>query len=347
MSTTQPPSNPDTARRSAADPRARYVIRPVEPGRRRRMLGLLLTGKARGGEMAADQFIALAASEPWATDELWAAWRGDEPAAVVLLVPCVGRTAVVFISPAGSADYPDAAGQLLDAVCGRQPPERFSILQTLAEPHQSAEIQVFASAGFEPLAHLVYMERAGGSDDLAALGSVRRPEVAVRTVDPSFTLSRFRPELEGDFARGIERSYEGTLDCPRLLGLRTTDDVIAGHRAVGQFDPDLWWCIHAHGRAEGVVLLNPHPARSCLELVYLGLGPHLRGKRLGRLLMRHALAQAHRRGLGLVQLAVDELNTPAMKLYQELGFQSVSRRLAMIRALNHAANPPSTNTGNG
>jgi len=82
-------------------------------------------------------------------------------------------------------------------------------------------------------------------------------------------------------------------------------------------------------------LLNgAHPATGSagsVELVYLGLVPEARGRGLGRRLLEHGLALLKGRSERAVVLAVDERNTPAMKLYREAGFRPSLRRVAFIR----------------
>jgi hypothetical protein len=54
------------------------------------------------------------------------------------------------------------------------------------------------------------------------------------------------------FHETLMRTYEGPGDCPELCGLRTADEVVAGYRAQGQFDPGNWWLAGAGGAPVGV-----------------------------------------------------------------------------------------------
>jgi ribosomal protein S18 acetylase RimI-like enzyme len=74
-----------------------------------------------------------------------------------------------------------------------------------------------------------------------------------------------------------------------------------------------------------------------LELVYLGLTPAARGRGLGDLMMRRALALAAADGAGRLSLAVDSDNVPALKLYYRHGMQRVGAKLALMRRLDRAA----------
>ena len=97
------------------------------------------------------------------------------------------------------------------------------------------------------------------------------------------------PEL----LEALESSYQDTLDCPELCGLRETPDVLDSHRSTGVFDPALWWMVHVNGQARGCALFNRCPEQRTIELVYLGLSPELRGRGLGKWLLR-PLCLGHR-----------------------------------------------------
>jgi len=87
------------------------------------------------------------------------------------------------------------------------------------------------------------------------------------------------------------------------------------------------------GAPLGVLLLARAPRTNALELVYLGLAPAARGRGLGDLAMRHALAVVAREGAGQLSLAVDANNAPALKLYYRHGLKRMTSRIAMIRDL--------------
>ena len=101
-------------------------------------------------------------------------------------------------------------------------------------------------------------------------------------------LEPYSAKTHGLFCEAIAGSYTDTLDCPSLSGMREMEDVLAGHKAVGPFDPQLWSVAVRGGKAAGCLLLSEIPARRGLELVYLGLAPFARGQGLGRALMLRA-----------------------------------------------------------
>ena len=47
-------------------------------------------------------------------------------------------------------------------------------------------------------------------------------------------------ELGQQVDLALDRSYVDTMDCPELCGMRATADILASHKATGEFDPSLW-----------------------------------------------------------------------------------------------------------
>ena len=129
----------------------------------------------------------------------------------------------------------------------------------------------------------------------------------------------------------LESSYEGTLDCPGLCGLRQTRDIIAGHRALGRVEPDGWILLKVDGHFEGVIMINRSPDKSGYELVYLGMSKAVRNRGLGRYLLEEAVHRFSGRGPRRMTLAADANNTPALSLYASMGFTASMRRTACIR----------------
>jgi ribosomal protein S18 acetylase RimI-like enzyme len=239
-----------------------------------------------------------------------------------LWVPSPGRTALIFAP--NMREHPGAAGA--SAACVKQALEDAAaagvvLVQAMIEPGDAVGQQAFESAGLWLLAKLQYMER--------------RPPLMVPTVTlpAGVKLEPYSAGTHDLFKETIQESYRDTLDCPALSGLRDMEDVVAGHKAVGPFDPQLWSLIVEHNRPLGVMLLADVVARNALELVYLGLVPAARGRGLGRALMNRVLAISARRGFALASCAVDAGNEPAVRLYKRCGFTRVAERSAMIKKL--------------
>ena len=243
-----------------------------------------------------------------------------------LWVPSPGRTAMLF-GPSLS-EFPEAAKgteAAIGAVLADAKQAGIVLVQSMMEPADAAGKTVFAEAGLSQLATLTYMER--------------KPPALTAHV-PEFTLPSdlrmlpYAANTHALFAEAIVRSYEETMDCPALSGMRDVADIIAGHKGAGHFDPQLWGVlVNEAEKPVGCLLLGEIPARACLETVYLGLVPEARGRGLGRILMQRVLAIASRRHYEVTTLAVDAANTPAVALYRRCGYVSVAQRIAMIRRL--------------
>jgi mycothiol synthase len=119
--------------------------------------------------------------------------------------------------------------------------------------------------------------------------------------------------------------------------VRHIDDVLAGYRATGEFDPQRWLIVRQAGQDVGCLLLAVHPETDQWELVYLGVTPAARGAGLGRQIVRHAQWMCQRGGARQLVLAVDADNTPALKLYASAGFVAWDRRPIYLHVLTRDA----------
>jgi len=146
---------------------------------------------------------------------------------------------------------------------------------------------------------------------------------------------------ESAWTRGVSQalvaSYEGTQDCPELCGLRETADVLASHRSTGVWDPASWWLVLDRGVPRGVALFAHCPEVRSVELVYIGLGPSLRGRGIGRRLLELGLARACTLDADEMTCAVDRRNAPAMRLYETMGFAPFAQRVALVRPIGPTA----------
>lgn len=326
-------------------PASESAIRLIPPSLRLSAARRLVDPSSGSIEQAAARFLASAPDHGIDLDLLWGALGPDgEVAEACLAVLGAGRTAMLFVSrPAGAA--PTEAGATARAACigaaceglagrfGR----RVAIAQGLPEPAEPWAQRAFLEAGFIHVGELAYLSRRLRPADTGAEIPPLPPGIHIR---PVRTLSRGSDDRR-QLASAMERSYEGTLDCPELCGLRQTEDVIDSHASSGRWTPSLWRLVLLDGRPEGCVLLNPAPALRSIELVYLGLGPLLRGRGLGERLMREAIATAaarrRRDSADAMTCAVDRRNGPALRLYERLGFTEVAARTALVRPLGPSA----------
>ena len=305
------------------------IIR-VGPGRRSEAIERLV-GTIAGDRVAVDRFLHYAKANAIRLDGLWS--RLDQAGSIafsVLVVPSAGRTAMVFSSRPASPRWIPAIAGLIDHACGQLGGWNVNLAQALIEPAERAEREAFTSAGFLELSLLSYLERP-----LSRTDAVPAPQWP-----PGVRIEPYAETLHDDLVRALEESYERTLDCPGLYGLRTTDDIIAGHMATGQFVQSLWTLLRMADKPAGALLLNPFPGHRTAELVYLGLAPAARGRGLGRQLLRYGLGLLKKRRERTLTLAVDEHNTPALALYRSEGFRPLAQRVALIRPLGRPPDRP-------
>lgn len=300
------------------------TITQIGPDRRSEAIERLVSTAGGNDRAAAERFLHYARTNAVELDGLWS-WLGPERRLQfsVLAVPSPGRTAMFFASHPRVAGDVGPVSRLIEHACGQLAGWEVHLAQSLLEPGEKLERQAFTDAGFTVLAVLSYLERA-----LSRMNPSIPPEwpAGVR-------VEAYREDRREMLMELLEASYEQTLDCPGLYGLRRTDDILAGHRATGQFDPALWTLLFVDDRPAGAMLLNPFPAHRTVELVYLGLAPFARGRRLGQQLLRYGLDLLKKRRERTLTLAVDERNTPALALYESEGMRPIVQRIALIRSL--------------
>ncbi|MHC4447447.1 MAG: GNAT family N-acetyltransferase [Planctomycetota bacterium] len=285
-----------------------------------------LIGTGSGDDRTlAERFIDFSTANAIRLDALWS--QLDESGRLecsVLAVPSPGRTAMVFASRPRSRGGIPRIGGLIDHACHQLPDLDVAIAQALLGSNEVLERQAYEAGGFRTLAELSYLERPVES----------RRDGPPPAWPAGVAVEAYGEERRDELLAALEESYEGTLDCPGLRGLRQTEDILEGHRGTGQFDPSLWTLLRVDGRMSGMLLLNPSSARDTVELVYLGVSPRVRGRGLGRQLLRHGMFLLAGRRERTVTLAVDNRNHPALALYRSEGFRRVLRRLALIRPVS-------------
>jgi ribosomal protein S18 acetylase RimI-like enzyme len=251
-----------------------------------------------------------------------------------LAVPSPGRTAMCFLGePMKGEEGPDREDErsaVIDALCRalqEERPGKVVLAQALPDPKEAWSVRAFVGAGFVSVGTLSYMRRAPS----AVAGERKDPFAGCRVV----RLSNLpEGEREGPLLEAMDASYEATLDCPELSGLRETPDILVSHKATGVFDPALWWVVISDQRPRGCVLFSACPGQKSFELVYVGLSPSLRGRGLGKRLVEMGLRECREKHASWgVTCAVDERNVPALGVYGSLGFRGYARRSALVRAL--------------
>jgi GNAT superfamily N-acetyltransferase len=235
---------------------------------------------------------------------LWIARRRGRITGALLTQPLAGRAAAVW-APEIEPSWGRAAlaASLIRSALDDLRSRGFRIAQASA----TADL---IRGGLPAITALTYMQRDTGRPLGLSLARFR----------PAFDWQGYAPETEARFRKVLQETYVGSLDMPELEGIRSLDDVIASHQAAGRFDPSRWRVGSLPGEPEtaGVLLLSEVIDRPSWEVAYLGLTPAARG-----------------RGL---ELAVDDRNHPARKLYDHAGFTPFDRRTVHLAVLNRDPN---------
>lgn len=320
-------NSPTDPARLPPDTQTADRITPVPPQRLHEALQRLLTVGGRVDHNHVQRFIDFAHANDIPLHAMWAL-EGDDGSYMhtVLAVPSPGRTAMFFASHPANAEDVQPIGSIIHHAAEQIAQTDVHLAQALLDPTSQLDRDMFRAGNFSELAYLSYMQRP-------VPRSTRSLEV---TFPENITLKQYDESLQQQLISILEATYQDTLDCPALRGLRQTQDILRGHQSTGEFDPELWTLLYVNDTPAGALLLNPSPQQDSVELVYLGLAPQARGKGLGRSLLRHGLAKVAGRHR-TITLAVDEQNHPALALYRAEKFRSVLRRVAMIRSIRKPA----------
>lgn len=270
---------------------------------------------------------------------------------LAIAVPAPGRSALIFLSRP-KADEPRAeeraaCAQALTSHLAALPGQPFDIAQSLPAANERWAVDALTNAGWLIVGNLAYMRRPIGPQDAPKPGVLRTRKPQRELPDGVEVEHISIPEpgspRHTDLVAALNDSYTNTLDCPSLCGMRRTSDILASHAAIGRPELAMWAVVSHEGRPAGAVLLACLPEQRCYELVYIGLGPSLRGFGLGEVLLENAVEQiatrlkrAPRSGRWSLTCAVDTANKPAVRLYERVGFMSFDRRIACVHGLDAA-----------
>jgi ribosomal protein S18 acetylase RimI-like enzyme len=292
-------------------------------------------------EIVARRFLAGVKASGYDLDNLWGVVDRTNESPIVreacMAIAGPGRTAMLFVSnPApdseGTGDrraHQDRAACITSA-SDHLDPAAVSICQALPEPYEFWAIDAFRDAGYTHVGELAYLEVKLQSERKERDETpIKWPQgVLVRPIQDDLTLgSPDRNRLK----QVLEASYQNTLDCPELCGLRDTDDVIESHLSTGDFDPQRWLLAFKEQQPIGCVLVSMIPENDSAELVYIGLSPSGRGLGLAKSLLHRAIQDFSNLSAEKLVCAVDRRNTPALSLYNTFGFTEFSARDAWVR----------------
>ena len=255
---------------------------------------------------------------------LWIAQRGGKIVGTLLSQQLVGRAGAVWPPEVLEGwGRTSIARQLLFAALEQLRSIGCQIAQAVVEVSAPARVGNDLTRGGMPrITELHYLNR-----DTSSPISFYPPQ-------DRLDWRTFGPDTENQFRRVLQATYHGSLDMPELEGIRSLDDVIAGHRATGRFDPSLWLLgtIEKEPESAAVILLSEVTDRNAWEVAYLGLTPTARGRGLALASLEHAWALASTK-VDRLELAVDFRNKPAVRLYEAAGFRTHDRRAVHLAKL--------------
>lgn len=313
---------------SGQNPLAPASCRPARPEEASHALRLILSlpGQLADDGQVAD-FLKFVRQRNIDLNDLWIVETGGPPLWATLPILSPGRTMLLF-TPAEPPrrDVAPTVARLLNEICARFATRNVQLVQVLLDPSDDLTRRIFEMQGFARMAELIYLHAV-----------IRRP-LPPPPLGPEFTILPYSPQTHGLFAAAIISSYQNSLDCPGLNGVRNIEDIIAGHKSSGDFDPEHWFVLmegapDAGGIPRGVLLLSRLPRGDTVELVYLGLAPEARGRGLAEWMMRRAFTSVAAMGVARLSLAVDSNNAPALKLYYRFGMSRLGSKVAMMRKL--------------
>ncbi len=117
------------------------------------------------------------------------------------------------------------------------------------------------------------------------------------------------------------------------------DDWWGRQSARNGFDESLWWLAYADGEPAGALIGRRMEEQGWVQ--GLGVRPAYRGRGVGTLLLRAAVAEFHRRRQRRVELGVDTGNeTGALRLYESVGMRPAAQHDLYQREVAAAAAAP-------
>jgi len=310
-----------------ADPETSLRVVEASGGRLHEAAAVLAGGRDRGRRYLAH----LAAQGLHADAALALSDQDGRLHAAAVLTRHAGRTAMVSITSPRSEREAQQWATLASAARARAMSLDVDVLQALLDPTHRHTVALLERGGLRTIGTLAYLERP-----LSAPLPARQV-----TGGPGMRIAPWNPRERDLLERLLDESYIDTRDCPGLAQMRRTTDILDGHMATGEHDPSMWWIMHDDQGPCGIALLSPVPSAQCVEVVYFGLSPRVRGRGLSRVLLAHAIDALAGRSERTVALACDEGNSAALRLYRSFGFARRLSRVALVAATRPAPTPAS------
>jgi mycothiol synthase len=258
------------------------------------------------------------ARHPAAGYRLLGAFRGQAVQGAILVQIQPGRTAVVWPPRLVDGESPETARQLLRQALAELQRPGIRMVQCLLPDDAKGDADLLVASGFRHVSDLLF---------LVCLAR----DFPVSSPSPEFQFEPYSAAQDARFAQLLDATYEGTLDCPAVNGIRPAEEVLDGYRATGDFDPQRWFIVRRQSEDIGCLILTDYPELSIWELIYVGLLPAWRGRRFGVDIVRHALWLCRAASRDRLVLAVDAANQPALKMYAAAGFQSWDRKSVYVQ----------------
>lgn len=247
-------------------------------------------------------------------------------------IPGPGRTAMLLPSPPLSSGPETERDREERDVCIRKSLESLAssdvkLAQALPDPADTWACEAFVRAGLREVGDLAYLS-------LVLSGSRRRPPEPPSGVE----LRRAGRLTRGADDRRrlldlLDRTYEGTLDCPELCGMRDIEDILDSHLSAGEFDERHWLIARDATGDVGCCLVSLTDQGATGELAYIGFAPEARGRGLARWLLQTSIYGLRATRAQRLVCAVDRRNAPAARLYESLGFREFASRRALVIAV--------------
>ena len=207
--------------------------------------------------------------------------------------------------------------------------------RAMAHACQAGAVVVHALLDGQPNRCDITRLESAGFTRLAELYYLLAEERDFPTTPPAgpLTFEPYSSEMHSRLCRVVAETYQATLDCPGLDGIRSAHDVLEGYAANPGSCPSHWFLIQHEDRDVGCLLLADYEEHGNCELTYMGLTPSARGNRWGVQITRYAQWVARSLGRQRVVLAVDAANQPARNMYAAAGFRGWDRRQVYMRTL--------------
>lgn len=257
------------------------------------------------------------------SDGLIVARRGAKMVAAGLFQLQPGRAATVCPARTILDEDPSTAERVLIEVLNGLARHPVRLAYAIVDSVANADGRLFRACGFDHLAALLYL----------VCPADRFPSSIPHNL---LTFDPCGPAQQERLRQVVAATYEDTLDCPALNGIRDIDDVLEGYGASAT-DPALLLVVRSGPDDVGCLLLADHPDFGNLELAYMGLVKGARGRGWGRLIVAHAKWLAAQLGRERLVVAVDETNGPAMAMYELAGFDAWDRRVCYFKQMARSA----------